>query len=188
MPVPELGWEFLKMGATAIGDTAPLLAFIERDLVASRRVLTHDDVTEALTYTKLLPGSTVVQIVAYLGHKLGGWPGSAIATLCYLVPSAALMVLLAIGYATVQAAIPAMRYAVNGVTAAVVAILVATAIRFAQKTIDLSRPVAVAIAVIAVVAALAGANVAFVMVGAGLLGIALRRTDLIGIGKSKADA
>jgi len=29
-------------------------------------------VTEALTYTKLLPGSTVVQVVAYLGYKLSG--------------------------------------------------------------------------------------------------------------------
>ena len=188
MTLAEVAWEFLKMGATAIGDTAPLLAFIERDLVASRHVLTHDDVTEALTYTKLLPGSTAVQIVAYLGHKLGGWPGSAIATLCYLVPSAALMVLLAIGYATVQAAIPGMRYAVNGVTAAVVAILVATAIRFAQKAIDPKRPLLVAIAIVAVIAALAGVNVAFLMVGAGLLGIAIRSTDLIGTGKAKENA
>src|SRR5712692_10503586 len=76
MSLAALAWVFLKIGATAIGDTGPVLAIIERDLVEGRRVLTRADVTEALTYTKLLPGSTVVQIVAYLSYRLGGWPGS----------------------------------------------------------------------------------------------------------------
>jgi chromate transport protein ChrA len=53
---------------------------IERELIDRRGVLTREDVTEALTYTKLLPGSTVVQIVAYLAYRLGGWGGSALAT------------------------------------------------------------------------------------------------------------
>jgi hypothetical protein len=40
-------------------------------------VLGAADITEALIYTKLLPGSTVVQLVSYLGWRLGGWGGSA---------------------------------------------------------------------------------------------------------------
>jgi chromate transporter len=58
---------FLRIGATAFGGLGAALALVERELVAKRAWLTAADVTESLTYTKLLPGSTVVQVVAYLG-------------------------------------------------------------------------------------------------------------------------
>ena len=110
-----LFWEFLKIGALGVGDTGPLLAFIERDLVEKRQVLTRDDVNEALTFTKPLPGSTVVQIAGYVGYKVGGWTGSTIATWAYLLPSIILMLVLASGYVA-SSTIPVVRPAVTGVT------------------------------------------------------------------------
>lgn len=177
MSLSELVWEFLKIGATSIGDTGPLLAFIERDLVEKRGVLTHDDVTESLTYTKLLPGSTVLQIVAYLSYRLGGWPGSALASIAYLLPATVLMIGLAYGYVAAAEAIPQLRSAVNGVTAAVVGILLATAWRFADKNLDVRKPLTIVIAVAAfLVAAFTTVNVALVMLASGLAGIAFMRT------------
>src|SRR5918995_5543700 len=93
-----LGWIFLHIGATACGSLGTTLALIERELVTKRRMLTPAEVTEALTYTKLLPGSTGPQAIAYLGYKLGGWSGSALATAAFMFPSALLMVLLAGAY------------------------------------------------------------------------------------------
>ena len=98
LPLGHLGWLFLRIGATAFGGLGAGLALIERDLVEKRRLLTSEDVTEALTYTKLLPGSTVIQVVSYLGYKLRGWSGSALATAAFVLPSALLMVLLAALY------------------------------------------------------------------------------------------
>ena len=72
MPLAQLWWQFIKIGAAAFGGLGVTLSLIERDLVNNRRVLTAGDVTESLTYTKLLPGSTGVQVVAYLGYRLGG--------------------------------------------------------------------------------------------------------------------
>src|SRR4030095_6786623 len=98
--VPALcrGWIFLRIGATAYGGLGTTLALIERALVRQRGMLTPAEVTEALTYTKLLPGSTGPQAIAYLGYKLGGWSGSALAMAAFIVPSALLMVLLAGAY------------------------------------------------------------------------------------------
>ena len=113
------GHIFLRIGATAFGGLGAALALVERELVTKRQWLTTADVTEALTYTKLLPGSTVVQVVAYLGYKLGGWSGSAVATAAFVVPSALMMLVLAAAYVSATA-VPAMRPAINGLTAAVV--------------------------------------------------------------------
>lgn len=63
--ISRLAWTFLRIRAIAFGGLGPALALIERDLVSRRGVLARDALTESLTYTKLLPGSTVVQVVSY---------------------------------------------------------------------------------------------------------------------------
>jgi chromate transporter len=159
----------LKIGATAFGGLGAALAIMEKELVERRQVLTAGDVTEALTYTKLLPGSTVVQVVAYLGYKLGGWPGSAVATLVFVLPSAALMVLLAAGYIAATV-LPNLGPAINGLTAAVIGLLLATTYRLGKSNIR--NPLTGAIAICAFLAAIfLGINAAFIVIAAGLIGI-----------------
>jgi len=166
-----LGWVFLHIGAVAFGGLGAALALVERELVAKRQWLTAADVTEALTYTKLLPGSTVVQVVAYLGYKLGGWPGSAMATVAFVLPSALLMLVLAAAYVSVTA-VPAMRPAINGLTAAVVGILLATTYRLGKANIPDRITLGIALASV-VAGAVLGVSAAVIVVIAGLLGVGL---------------
>lgn len=166
-----LGWIFLRIGATAFGGLGTTLALIERELVTKRGMLTPAEVTEALTYTKLLPGSTGPQAIAYLGYKLGGWLGSALATAAFLFPSALLMVLLAAAYVAATA-LPAIGATVNGLTAAVVGILLATIYRLGKPNIK--EPLTWGIALVAfAVGAFLGSSVALIVVAAGLLGTIL---------------
>jgi chromate transporter len=136
VPALTLGWIFLYIGTTAFGGLGTTLALIERELVTKRGVLTAADVTEALTYTKLPPGSTGPQAIADLGYKLGGWFGSAIAMAAFIFPSALLMVLLAGAYVATTA-LPAIGPTVNGLAAGVVGILLATTYRLGKPNIKL---------------------------------------------------
>jgi chromate transporter len=169
LPVWSLGWVFLRIGTTAFGGLGAALAIIERELVDRRQVLSAADVTEALTYTKLLPGSTVVQVVSYLGFKLGGWPGSVLATLTFVLPSAVMMILLAAGYIA-AAVLPNLVPAINGLTAAVIGLLLATTYRLGRSNIR--NPLTGVIAIGAFLSAvLLGINAAFIVIAAGLIGI-----------------
>jgi chromate transporter len=171
MPGLILGWIFLRIGATAFGGLGTTLALIERELVTQRGMLTPAEVTEALTYTKLLPGSTGPQAIAYLGYKLGGWPGSALATAAFLFPSALLMVLLAAVYVATTA-LPAIGPTVNGLTAGLVGILLATIYRLGKPNIK--EPLTWGIALVAfAVGAFLGISAALIVVAAGLLGMIL---------------
>src|SRR5262245_38900254 len=87
---------FLRIGLTAFGGLGASLAIIEAELVQRRRLLTAEDLSEVLAATKLLPGSTLVQLVSYLAYRLGGWRGSVLATLVFLLRSALLMLLFAV--------------------------------------------------------------------------------------------
>jgi chromate transporter len=169
MGIAPLAWVFFRIGALAFGETE--LAMIERELVDRRNVLTHQDLADALTYTKVLPGSTVVQLVAFLAYRLGGWPGSALATIAYLLPSTLAMMALAAGYVAVSRA-PLIRPAAEGLAAAAVGLLLATAWRLGRRAIDPRQPLGVVLALGAVIASGAfGISTAIVVVVAGLIGI-----------------
>jgi chromate transporter len=170
LTLPVLACQFLKIGALAFGETE--LIMIEREFVERRGVLTRDDLTEALTYTKPLPGSTVVQIVAFLAYRLGGWTGSAVATAVYLLPSALAMVVLAAGYVAVSG-LPLVRPAAEGLTGAAVGLLLATAYRLGKRAVDPRRPLSAGLALAAVAAGgVFGLSAALVVVAAGLVGVA----------------
>ena len=164
-----LAWVFFRIGATAFGESE--LVIIEREIVDRRGLLTHQDLTDALTYTKALPGSTVVQIVAYLAYRLGGWPGSAVATIVYLLPSTLAMMALAAGYIAVSE-LPLVRPAAAGLTAAAAGLLLATAWRLGKRSITPRRPFSMVLAAAAMIAGgVFGISAALLVLVAGFVGV-----------------
>jgi chromate transporter len=171
MSLPQLWWQFIKIGVAAFGGLGVTLSLIERYLVKDRAVLSAQTVTESLTYTKFLPGSTGVQVVGYLGYRLGGWSGAALATVAFLLPAFMMMLVLAILYEEItvfmaDAATPALR----GLTAAVTGILIATIYRLAKPAMTTltAGMVAVAACVLGIVLRI---NPAWIVLVAGMLGI-----------------
>ena len=169
----QLGWVFLKIGETAFGVLGAALTLVERELVGRRRLLTAGQVAEALTYTKLLPGSTVVQVVSYFGYRLGGWPGSAVATAAFVAPSAAAMALLA-ALSVAAEEVPTVGAATRGLAAAEAGPLAAAAVKLGRS--DARGPLT-PLARAAFAAAFFGANAAVVVVAAGLVGGAMLQPD-----------
>jgi chromate transporter len=168
-PVLALGCIFLRIGAAAFGGLGASLALIERELVTKRQWLTAADVTAALTYTKLLPGSTGPQVVAYLGYTLGGWCGSAVATAAFLCPAALMMLVLAAAYVS-STTIPAIRPALNGLTAAIVGVLLATTYRMGKANIPDRLTLGIALASM-VTGAVLDISAAVIVMLAGLVGV-----------------
>lgn len=97
--VRAVWWVLLRLGAVAFGGLGPTLALLDRELVVRRGWLSSTDVRDALTYTKPLPGSTVVQAMTFLGWRLAGVRGALVATAGFLLPAAALMTVAAVATA-----------------------------------------------------------------------------------------
>lgn len=160
---------FLMIGLEGFGGLGAVLTLINREVVERRRWLSQVDITEALTYTKLLPGSTVVQVVAYLVWKFNGLPGALLVTVAFLLPSFLVMLGLAVGYHSLLTlvGVPA---ALSGLTAAVIGLLVMTTWTLGRKNIT-----GIGGVIVALVASIASihykANPALLVVAAGLLGV-----------------
>ncbi len=161
---------FFRIGWVGFGGLGSVLALIEEDLVKRQRALTAADLTEALTYTKLLPGSSVVQVVSYLGWRLGGWGGSAAATIAFVVPSFIVMLVLSVIYSQIIT-LPNVQSALRGLNSAVVGLLLVTSYRLGRSTIKNYLGLALAVVALALAVA-AGFPLVSIVVGAGVLGIA----------------
>ena len=134
-PVPglfTLAWELLKLGAMAYGGLGSTLALLQRRLVDQLGWLQASDVSEGLAFTRALPGSTGIQVVAYLGHRLRGWPGALVATVMYIAPATLLMILAA-AFSLAMPDHPAVDRALTGLQIGVVGLLAASMWRLAQS-------------------------------------------------------
>jgi chromate transporter len=140
-------------------------------LVDKRPILTAADVAEAVAATKLLPGSSLVQVTSFLGYRIAGWRGSAVATVACLLPPATAMLGLAV-FSESLPSHPALGSAAQGLTAAVVGLLLATMCRFGRATIDGPRALGVGVGAFGL-ASLVRLPAAILVVTAGLIGIVL---------------
>jgi chromate transporter len=63
-------------------------------MTKKRRWFTDDEYMQGLGLSQLLPGAPTVNLSSYLGFRLRGLPGAAVATVCFLIPCFLLMLLL----------------------------------------------------------------------------------------------
>ena len=168
-----LGLALLRLGAFAFGGMGSTLALLRSELGAKRGWITDADVAEALAITQTLPGSTGVQVVAFLGWKLAGWPGALIAPFSFVMVPAALMILASAGAAALPD-VPAVRGALLGVQIAVVGILAANMLKMGRSTAK-GRMLLAVLAGGLILGAAASAVVAVLAMGALGAFLALRK-------------
>lgn len=126
---------FLRIGAFGFGGLGSVIALMERELVHRYAILTSEDLIEALAYTKFLPGSTVVQIVTYVGWRLGGWSVAALATLAFITPAVVMMLLLSLLYTQFTTS-SNIQGALQGLNAAIVGLLIVSSYRLGRSIIQ----------------------------------------------------
>jgi len=165
-PLTVMGWDLLRLGAVAFGGLGTTLALLQRQLVDRRGWLQGRDIGEALAITKALPGSTGIQVVAYLGCRLRGWPGALVAATAFIAPAAALMTVAAAATLALPNQ-PWVTGALTGVQICVVGLLAASMWRLARNEAK-SRMLTAVLLAGCVLGFLVPALV--VVVGAGLVG------------------
>jgi chromate transporter len=164
----QMVWVFLRLGAVAFGGLGATIALIQSEIVGKRGWLSAEDVRDGLAFTKPLPGSTGVQVVAFLAWRLRRWPGALLASVAYIAPAAAMMT----AAAAAAIALPdhaAVRGALTGIQVAVVGLLAAAMWKLAQGEVKGRGPM-----VTLIVAAALGfmLHPVLIVVGAGLIGAA----------------
>ncbi len=131
---------FLKLGCTAFGGPAAHVAVMEAEVVTRRGWLTRAEFLDQLGVVQLLPGPNSTELAIHVGHVRAGWRGGLAAGLCFVLPSVALVWLLAA--VTAGAAMRLGMSAVMGWLAPViVAVLTQALWRFGRQATERPRAV-----------------------------------------------
>lgn len=160
----ELAAYFLRLGATAFGGPAAHIALMEAECVRRRGWLSHERFVDVLGAANLIPGPTSTELAMHIGYARAGWTGLVVAGVCFILPAAVIVGLLAAAYVR-AGALPQLD-AVLRLVKPVVVVVVLTALIGLARGVRRSVTTLV-LAVFAVALALRGLNEALVILLAG---------------------
>lgn len=127
--LPQLFWLFLKMAVVLYGSGYVLVAYMQGALVEGQGWLTNAQLLDVLAIGQMTPGPILTTATA-AGMLVGGWGGAIAATIGMFLPSFVLIGLIGPRIDRLRNAKGARAF-LDGVNAAVVAVMLVVAARFA---------------------------------------------------------
>jgi chromate transporter len=118
----ELAAFFLRLGTVAFGGPAGHIAMMEDELVRRRKWLTREKFLDLLGASNLIPGPSSSELAIHIGYLRGGLAGLVAAGLCFLLPAAFMVGLLACVYLRFGK-LPATEAVLYGVKPVVIAVV-----------------------------------------------------------------
>lgn len=82
VPLRAIAWAFFQIGALGFGGA--LVGWVYREMVEKRHWQTPDDFARMVTLGQVMPGVNITNYAVYIGHRLQGAKGSAVALLSVL--------------------------------------------------------------------------------------------------------
>jgi chromate transporter len=167
----ELAVLFLRLGTLAMGGPAAHIAMMEDEVVRRRRWMTHERFLDMLGVCNLIPGPNSTEMAIHIGQLRAGFAGLIVAGACFILPAAAIVLAIAwmyVRFGTMPQAV-GLLYGIKPVIIAVVL----QALWGLGRTAIKSRLLA-AIAIVALIASLLEVNDMIVLIGGGIVMLAIR--------------
>jgi chromate transporter len=96
--IGELARLFTRLGFTAFGGPAAHISMIHDEVVTRRRWLDDQRFLDLIGVTNLIPGPNSTEMTMHVGHERAGWPGLIVSGVCFIVPAALIVLVLAWAY------------------------------------------------------------------------------------------
>lgn len=168
----EIGSFFLKVGALSFGGGLTLIAFIQEQVVNQYQWLTHREFIDGLALGQFTPGP-ILMVSAYVGYKLAGLAGAAVAATAIFLPAFVLMLSILPVFARARKLLWT-KAAMKGIGPAVIGVLAVSLLQMAPHAVP--DPIAAGLFVATVVAMLAWKVGAIKLMGLGaVLGVVRER-------------
>ncbi|MGK8235767.1 chromate efflux transporter [Roseovarius sp. MS2] len=133
-PLALIFRSFARIGLLSFGGPAAQISMMHDELVERRGWLTEQQFLGALSFCMLLPGPEAMQLCTYAGWRLRGVLGGLIAGLLFVLPGAAVILVLGLGYAT-YGDLPLVQAVFLGIKAAVVVIVLQALLKLARRAL-----------------------------------------------------
>lgn len=143
----EIATVFLHLGIVAFGGPAAHIAMMEEELVQKRKWVAREQFMDFLGATNLIPGPNSTEMALHLGFTRGGLAGLVISGVCFILPAALSVLVLAVLYAR-HGQVRELTGVMDGIKPVVMAVILQALLRLGKTVIK--GPLALGAAVLAV--------------------------------------
>src|SRR2546430_2878071 len=164
---------FLRLGTLGFGGPIALAGHMQKDLVEERRWVSKQDYLEGLAFSQLSPGPLAAQLAMYLGWLRAGTIGATLVGIAFILPSFLMALVLAALYVHFGS-LPWIQGMFYGIGAAVIAIIVRSAIKLVRTTVGKDWLLWTIFAVLAITTAWTKSEIVWLFVLCGAIGILVK--------------
>ena len=173
VPLKSFLLYFLRLGTFGFGGPIALAGNMRRDLVDNRKWVTPADYNEGLAFSQLCPGPLAAQLAMYLGWLRAGAAGATAVGILFILPSFLMVLVLAALYVQLGS-LSWIQGAFYGIGAAVIAIIVRSALKLVKGTIGADKLLWAIFACMAILTAWLEAELVAVFILCGFLAVAIK--------------
>jgi len=168
---------FSKLGLISFGGPVAHIGYLRNEFVSRRRWLDDAAYGDLVALCQFLPGPASSQVVFVLGMQHAGWLGGLLASICFTLPSAVLMI--AFGYGVTALGDPHAAGWLHGLKLAAVAVVGQALWGMGQNLCPDRTRLTIAAAAAALLLFFPGAFAQVgVILGGGVIGWSLYRTTI----------
>ena len=174
---------FLRLGTFGFGGPIALAGYMQRDLVETRRWVSHADYLEGLAFSQLSPGPLAAQLAMYIGWLRAGSVGATLVGIAFVLPS----FLMAVGVAALYVhfgSLPWIQGMFYGIGAAVIAIIVRSAIKLVRTTVRSDVLLWTIFAALAITTAWTQSEIVWLFILSGLVAMFIKAPPSVSQGRS----
>jgi chromate transporter len=159
---------YLGLGTWGFGGPIAAVGYMQRDLVEQRRWIDRDAFVDGVALGQMMPGPLAAQVTMWVGYLEAGPLGALATAAMFILPSFVGVLTTAVLYARYEG-LAVVQDLFYGIAPGVMAIIAIAAVKLARLTNGSDRRLWVISAVLTVVTAATGAEIALLFVGAGFL-------------------
>ena len=123
---------YMKIGLFTFGGGYAMIALIEDEIVSKRGWITKEELADIVVIAESTPGPIAINCSTYVGYKIGGIIGSAVATTAVVIPSFAIIFIISL-FIEQFLSYDLVKYAFFGINCAVGLIIVRTGIKMMKS-------------------------------------------------------
>ncbi|MFJ9371165.1 chromate efflux transporter [Nocardia sp. NPDC101769] len=177
---------FLKLGTVGFGGPIAVVGYMQRDLVEKRGWMDRKDFLDGVALGQAMPSPLAAQVAMWVGFLRRGALGAAAVAGAFVAPSFAMVVAVGAIYSR-YSGLPVVQSLFYGIAPAVMAIITLAAINLVKMTDRKDWRLWSISALVFALTAITGTEPILVIIGAGLMMIALdARPDLKALRRRKS--
>ena len=123
---------YMKIGLFTFGGGYAMIALIEDEIVSKKGWITKEELADIVVIAESTPGPIAINCSTYVGYKIGGVLGSAVATTAVVIPSFVIIFVISM-FIEQFLAYDLVRYAFYGINCAVGLIIVRTGLKMLKS-------------------------------------------------------